>query len=171
MDSYTFVGFLSQLHCKFRFNGASTLTYQDGPWARSCSLSLRSYKLINHEGRLPFFQGLIEIYFFTVICWWAVTPWDPPNPLRFTAYSSSRFQFNVVCWWAVKPWKLQLIWGSLLTHLPGFSLTKKRENHEEKEKIKVVGIKIKHVNGVQTLEFLSIIGSYLKLNLNIGLFR
>ena len=29
--SYTFVRILTQLHCKFRFNGASTLTYQNDP--------------------------------------------------------------------------------------------------------------------------------------------
>ena len=122
--SYTFVGILSQLHCKFRFNGASTLTYQNDPWARSCSLSLRSYKLTNHEGRLPFFQGLIEIYFFTVICWWAVKPWDPPNPLRFAACSSS-----------------------------GYGLTKKRENDEERKKSRLL-TRFKLWNFRVSLEFI-----------------
>ena len=132
--SYTFVGSLFQLHCEFRFNGASTLTYQDGTWARSCSLSLRSCNLINHEGRLPFFQGLIEIYFFTVICWWAV-----------------------------KPWNLQLIWGSLLTHLPGFSLTKKRESDEERIKSRLL-TRFKLWNFWVSLEIIW------NLNSNVGLF-
>ena len=98
-----------------------------------------------------------------VICWWAVKPWDPPNPLRFAAYSSSRFQFNVVCWWAVKPWKLQLIWGSLLTHLPGFSLTKKRESDEERIKSRLL-TRFKLWNFWVSLEIIW------NLNSNVGLF-